>query len=206
MGAARCPSEGICGLDGASCEVSRLANDLSVPDAVAIEAQRVCAAVIESKLARGKELSLIAVSSLYAACRENRTPVTIRELALESGLTLKEVGRCYRLIANKMEITPPAPNGTRYVDRVATKVGASAYAKRLSLELEKAAVEAGLGDRNPMVVAAAAVYTACLMAGENRSQSEVAEAAGVGEISLRGCAKAIRKLPQLESQFGDGSP
>lgn len=51
-----------------------------------------------------------------------------------------------------------------------------------------------LGDRNPMTIAAAAVYTASLMTGENKRQSDCAEAAGVAEVSLRGCGRMIRRL------------
>jgi transcription initiation factor TFIIB len=115
-------------------------------------------------------------------------------LARESGLKPEEIGRCYRLIVDRMKITPPAPNGALYVEKVATKVGLSEETKKLSLMLVKMALDSGLEDRNPMVLAAAAIYTACLMEGEGKTQSEVAEAAGITEARLRSCARLTCRL------------
>jgi transcription initiation factor TFIIB len=92
-----------------------------------------------------------------------------------------------------MEIPPPNLNGTCYVYRVAGAVRASQEATDLSLQIVKHAVERGLGGRNPMTLAGAAVYLACLITGEDSRQSDVAEAAGVSEVSVRECIKAVRK-------------
>jgi transcription initiation factor TFIIIB Brf1 subunit/transcription initiation factor TFIIB len=45
-----------------------------------------------------------------------------------------------------------------------------------------------------MTIAAASLYLACCSMGENVTQAEVAEAAGVGEQSVRDCCKEIRNL------------
>lgn len=93
-----------------------------------------------------------------------------------------------------MELALPVLNGRRYVERVASRVHASAEATKVAFEIEKKAIDAGLGGRHPMTLAAAAVYTACLNAGESRTQAGVADAASVTEVSVRECAKAIRRL------------
>jgi transcription initiation factor TFIIIB Brf1 subunit/transcription initiation factor TFIIB len=48
-----------------------------------------------------------------------------------------------------------------------------------------------------MTLAAAALYIACCNLGENVTQAEVAEAAGVGEQSVRDCCKEIRSLTKI---------
>ena len=74
MKASGCVIDGRCRLcGGAPCEVGRLAEELSLPEPVRAESQRICAAVIERRLIRRKPLATIAASSLYAACRESRT-------------------------------------------------------------------------------------------------------------------------------------
>ncbi len=198
MKSSSCVVNGGCTLKGGvSCEVDKVTNRLSIPEPVKVEARRTCSNVVSNKVGKRQPLPLVAVSSVYAACRENRLPITIKELAEEGRLSDESVGRLYRRIADRLGITPPVPNGTKYVDRVAAEVGASDEARRISQVIERKAVEAGLGARSPMVLAAASVYTACLMCGENRTQSEVAEVAGVDVISLRECAKLIRALPDL---------
>jgi transcription initiation factor TFIIB len=91
-----------------------------------------------------------------------------------------------------MNIAPPNLNGTRYASRVAATMKVSSEATELSLQIVKNSIAKGLGGRNPMTLAAAAVYLACLVTGEDSRQSDVAEAGGVSEVSVRECVKAIR--------------
>lgn len=195
----RCVTDGKCGRagEGVPCEVTRLSTILSLPDAISEEARRICSTVVESGDFKRQPLAVLAASSLFAACRESRAPVTLSELAASSGKSRKEIGRSYRYLVSRLGITPPLPNGTRYVERVAAKVGASEDATTLALEIEKKSVDLGLGDRNPMTLAGAAVYTACLLLGDGKTQSEVAEAAAINEGSLRVCAQSMRKLLPL---------
>ncbi len=194
--ALQCVSREKCRLKGGAvhCEVDGLVGALSIPDSVGSEARRICSTVVEGRIVKRQPLELIAASSIYAACRESRTPITIKELAAQSGSKPVEIGRCYKLMISKMGIAPPVPNGTRYVDRVAEATKVSEEARRLAKELERKAMDAGLSDGSPMVVAAAAVDVACLMTGEVKTQWEVAEAAGVGVVSVREAAKEIRRL------------
>lgn len=176
------------------CEVNRLAPELGIPDAVGEQSRRICCGVVGKGLLKTKSLPVIAATSMYAACRESRTPVTIRELAAASRSNTTEIARCYRSILGEMGITPQIPNGTTYTLRVASKIGISREATDLSLKVVRKAAEQGFGVRNPMTLAAAAVYTACLSMGENVRQYDVADAAGVSEMSVRNCSKAMRRL------------
>lgn len=175
-------------------EVGKLAAELSLPDSVRDDTERICTDVMERKLIGRRPLSVIAASSVYTACRESHTPVTIKELATATDSNPREIGRCYRSIISRMNITPPNLNGSRYAFRVAETMHASDEAARLSLQIVKNSISKGLGGRNPMTLAAAAVYLACLITGENSRQSDVAEAAGVSEVSVRECVKAMRRV------------
>ena len=196
--------EGPCRLRGtnAQCELERIAAQVGLTEDVRERAKPICCAMIERKLTRGKEIDVIAASSIYAACREGRVPITLKELARASHASPRELGRVYMLILDKMEIKPPNPNGNSYITKVAARIHASEEVTELSREVEKGAVEAGLGGRNPMSLAAAALYTASLSKGEPVTQSDLAEAAGVSVISLRETAKWIRSL--AISQGGPG--
>ncbi len=175
-------------------EVDKLADEFSLPESVRDDSEKICGDVMRMKLARRRPFPVIVASSLYTACRESHSPVTIKDLAEATESNPREIGRCYRSIISRMNITPPNLNGSRYAFRVADTVHASDEATRLSLEIVKDAIGKGLGGRNPMTLAAAAVYLACLTTGENSRQSDVAEAADVSEVSVRECVKAIRRV------------
>jgi transcription initiation factor TFIIB len=179
---------------GTGCELERIATEVGLPRDVRERAIPICCAMVERKLARGREIGIVAGSSIYAACRECLVPVTLKELASATRTTPRELGRIYMLILDRMEIKPPNPNGVSYIDKVATRIHASEEVAKLSQEIEREAIDAGLGGRNPMSLAAAALYTASLAKGEPVTQSDLAEAAGVSVISLRETAKCMRFL------------
>ncbi len=138
--------------------------------------------------------SVLAASTLYVACREGKVPVTLREFADASGSDSRDVGKCYLQLLENMHISRPSLNGKAYVYHLSLKRTVSEQARELSQEMINSMSARGLGGRNPMTLAAAALYLACCALGENITQAEVAESAGVGEESVRECCKAIRIL------------
>jgi transcription initiation factor TFIIB len=188
----RCKFRGV----AVQCEVERIAAEVGVGDDIKQHAMPICYSMAERRLARGRDIGVVAASSIYAACRECRAPVTLKELAIAGHSTPRELGRVYVRIIDRMGIKPPTPEGRSYIDKVATRIHASEEVTRFSQELEEKAIDAGLGGRNPMSLAAAALYTASLDRGEPATQSDLAEAAGVSVISLRQTAKWMRSLLQ----------
>jgi hypothetical protein len=177
-----------------TCELERIAAEVGLPEEARELAIPICCTMVERKLARGREIGIVAGSSIYTACRESRVPITLKELARAAHTTPRELGRIYMLILDRMEIKPPNPNGNSYIDKVATRIHTSEEVAKLSQEIERRALDAGLGGRNPMSLAAAALYTASLDKGEPVTQSDLAEAAGVSVISLRESAKWMRSF------------
>lgn len=175
-------------------EVNRVAARLKLSQAIRKRGAELCA---EAKAAAfGHEIPqvVLAAASLYIACRESRTPATLREFADASGSDPRDVGRCYLHLLENMHISRPSLNGRGYVHHIALKRQVSEQALKLSQDIINSMSTKGLGGRNPMTLAAAALYLACCSLGENITQSEVAEAASVGEESVRECCKAIRAL------------
>ncbi len=175
-------------------EVDKLANELSLPAAIRDGSEKMCGDAIVKNLMGHRSAPVVAASSLYTVCRETHTPVTLKELADAAASNPREIGRCYRSMISRMNIAPPNLNGTAYVFRVAEAVGASAQATAAAIGLDKDSISRGLMGRNPMTLAAASVYLSCLALGEDSKQSEVAEAAGVSEVSVRECIKAMRRV------------
>ncbi len=175
-------------------EVNRIATALKVDHDARKRAADLYVDARAAPFGRGIPHAVLAASTLYVACRENKTPVTLRDLADASGSDQRDVGKCYLQLLDNMHITRPKLNGRKYVSHLSLKRPVSEQARELSQEIIKSMSERGLGGRNPMTLAAAALYLACCSMGENITQSEVAEAAGVGEESVRECCKAIRML------------
>ena len=81
-----------------------------------------------------------------------------------------------------------------YVLAIITGLSAS-NAKEITLKARRKRAAAG---KDPMGLAAAALYIACLQHNERKTQKDIAEAAGVTEVTVRNRYKALAKQLNLE--------
>lgn len=175
-------------------EMDALCGRLALPEGVRKRAASIVTEAAALRFCRVTTRPVLAAAALYVASRELRVPFTLREAAEATGTSLRDVGKCYTTILERMHISRPGLNGDAYVHHLLLKAPLSEATYQASEEIIKESASAGLGGRNPMTIAAAALYLASCSNGERVTQSEVAEAAGVGEESVRECCKAIRRL------------
>lgn len=162
---------------------------------------------LENKLLQGKSPNIVAASSVYACCRLRRSPIGLHELARASGTNREEIARGYRAIVFGLGITPPCVGAQEYVPRLAKQAQKSGKATDLARAIIRRSARKGMVGRSPITEAAAALYVACLSNGENATQAELADVAGVTEVSLRNCIKTLLRLIEVPSlsQY-DGIP
>jgi len=174
-------------------ELDRLSDKLAVSDAVVEKAAYIYRKALERGLVRGRSISAIIAASLYAACRDRETPRTLKDLAVVSNVKKKDIARCYRLLLKEMDIKMPVVDPTKCVSRIASRAELSEKTKRRALEILKKAEQARISaGKDPMGLAAAALYVSCTLEGEDKSQRDVAEAAGVTEVTIRNRYKGLR--------------
>lgn len=173
-------------------ETDILAARFNLSDDVRTRAEAIYRRAI--RLGSDRPTSILAAASIYIGCRQGQVPITLRDLAAAAGVDFRRVGKCYLSLVERMDISRPTLNGNSYLDRLALKLQVPAEALGLSRELICRASQKGLEGRNPMTLAAAALYASCCSTGVNVTQAELAEVAGVTEISIRECWRAVRTL------------
>ncbi|MDG6991084.1 MAG: transcription initiation factor IIB, partial [Nitrososphaerota archaeon] len=110
-----------------------------------------------------------------------------------SNVKKKDIARCYRLLLKEMDIKMPVVDPTKCISRIASKAQLTEKTKRRALEILKRAEETRISaGKDPMGLAAAALYVACTLEGEDKTQKDVAEAAGVTEVTIRNRYKGLR--------------
>ena len=144
----------------------------------------------------------VVAGALYAACRRHEVPRTLDELSEASNIEKKEIGRTYRFVTRELGITILPSNPADYIPRFASSLRLVPETQSKAVEILDMAQKAELtSGRGPTGIAAAALYVAALINGEKRTQREVADVAGVTEVTIRNRYKELLEKLKLEKQL-----
>jgi transcription initiation factor TFIIB len=195
----RCQSSVDRNLSQAMTELSGLSDRLHTPAPVKGRAAVIYRKALDQGLVEGRSISAIAAASLYAACRMTQTPRTLREITGMGTIDRKEIARCYRILLQGLSLRMPVPSAQLRVPRIAAKVDIGENTQRKAIEIlgeaERLKITVG---KDPMGLAASALYIACVMNGENRTQKTIAEAAGVTEVTIRDRYQELKRVLDLD--------
>jgi transcription initiation factor TFIIB len=183
----------------AMAELDRLCDKLHMPATIKERAAVIYRKALDNGLVRGRSISAIAAASLYAACRITQTPRTLREITHQSPIDKKDIARCYRLMIKDLGIQMPKPDAQLRVPKIAARVGVGEKTQQTAVDIlrqaEKIRTTAG---KDPMGLAAAALYIACVINNEKRTQKVIADAAGVTEVTIRNRYKGLKDALGIE--------
>ena len=147
-------------------ELNRLKDKLAISDAVIEKAAYIYRKALEKGLVRGRSISALMASALYAACRDTATPRNLKDVEIAANIKRKDIARCYRLLVKELDLKMPVTDSIQCVARIASQIGIAEKTKRYAVKVLKAAqkneVSAG---KDPMGLAAAALYLSCVKNG-----------------------------------------
>lgn len=99
------------------------------------------------------------------------------------------------MLLRKLNLHMPVPKAQLNINKVASKVGVRGETQRKALEIlgeaDRLKITVGKG---PLGLAAAALYMACNINGESRTQEALAKAAGITEVTLQNRYKDLEKV------------
>ena len=186
----------------ALAELKRVASFLKLPKSVEEESARIYTMAVQRGLVRGRSMESVVAGALYAACRRHEVPRTLDELSEASGIDKKEIGRTYRFITRELGIRILPSNPVDYIPRFASALKLSADTQSRAVDILEEAQKAELtSGRGPTGIAAASLYVAALTNNEKRTQREVADIAGVTEVTIRNRYKELLKELKLKDQI-----
>ncbi|MHA2299160.1 MAG: transcription initiation factor IIB [Candidatus Hodarchaeales archaeon] len=185
----------------AMSELDRLASQLGIPRNVKETSAIIYRKAIDNRLVRGRSIEAMIAATVYAAARVRRVPRTLDEIAAESRISKKELGRCYRLLIRKLQLNIPLASPVDYLVRFGTELGLSGLCCRSAANILQRAKEAGLtAGKDPTGLAAAAIYISGILKMERRTQRAIAEVAHVTEVTVRNRYKELVRQLNIEIQ------
>lgn len=174
-------------------ELTRVKDKIALSPNVLEKAAYLYRKALEKKLIRGRSISAMIAASLYAACRDTETPRTLKDVADAVNVTRKDVARCYRLLHYELELKMPVVNPIQCISRISSMLELSEKIKRYAIEiLQDAQDNKESAGKDPMGLAATALYVSCVKHGNSITQRDLAEAAGVTEVTIRNRLKGLK--------------
>ena len=181
-------------------ELDILKDKLALPDVVVEKSAYIFRKAKSNGLTRGRTISGLVAAAVYTACREMSTPRTLKDIAAATDINHKHLAKAYRLLLTELDIKVPLVDHTKCIAKVANKVNLSEKTKRQAIsimnEVRQKQISAG---KNPMGFAATVFYLSCLKTGENKTQTDIAQAAGVTEVTLRNRFKELKVKLELSN-------
>jgi len=179
--------------------LDRMSSTLGLPRNVRETAAMIYRKAVRQKLIRGRSIQGVTAAVLYAACRQCNVPRTLEEISSVAQMKKKEIGRNYRNISRKLslKLLPTTPQD--YVSRFCSQLKLSNDVQVQTITILKRAAKKELtSGRGPTGLAAAAVYISSVVCNERRTQREVAEIAGVTEVTIRNRYKELAKRLDID--------
>lgn len=182
-------------------ELQILKDKLALPNVAVEKAAYIYRKTHERKLARGRAVSGLIAASAYIACREISAPRTLNDIAAASNIKRKQLAKAYRFLVMELDIKVPLADQTKCIAKVANKANLSEKTKRLAIRMMDEIKRKGNGDedvllypagKNPMALAATIIYISCLRTGENKTQTDIADAAGITEVTIRNRVRELK--------------
>jgi transcription initiation factor TFIIB len=174
-------------------ELNKLKDKVAISANVLEKAAYIYRKALEKKLVRGRSISAMIAASLYAACRDTETPRTLRDIADSANVKRKDIARCYRLLHHELELKMPVVDPIQCVARISSKLDITEKTKRYAIKvLQEAQERKESAGKDPMGLAASALYLSCVKNGVSVTQRDIAEAAGVTEVTIRNRYKGLK--------------
>lgn len=174
-------------------ELDRVKDKLGLSDAIIEKTAYIYRKAREKQLIRGRSTSSILSAAIYIACREMSASRTLKEVIDITNIKRKVISRAYRMLVSELDIKMPLVDPMKCVAKIANKAKLSEKTTRMAMrtmsDLTKKEISAGKG---PMGLAATVLYLSCLSNNEHATQRDIAEAAGVTEVTIRNRVKDLK--------------
>ena len=148
---------------------------------------------------KGKSVVSITAATIYMACKQCAVIRSLEEIcrgmcpAKDVKSKTKLAARYYRTIVMEMgQFTAPVVTMDKYISKIANMTQTEVRVERLALEIAEKTKDSSISDgKAPNGIAAAYLYVASVLLGQNVLQRDISSVAGVTEVTIRNRCKEI---------------
>jgi len=148
---------------------------------------------------KGKSVACIAAAVIYMACKQCNVVRSLEEVCSGTGsnkdlkMRTKLSAKYYRMLVMELgSVTAPVITMDKYISKISNLTNTDVRVERLALEIAEKTKDMNVSDgKAPNGIAAAYLYIASILLGQNVLQRDVSSVAGVTEVTIRNRCKEI---------------
>jgi len=175
--------------------LDNIRSKLGLPDHVVEKSAYIFRKAEQMKLLPGHSNKSVLCAVVYIACRLTDTPRTLTDIAETAGIKKKILQRVYRLVYTNLGIQSVSYNPAEFISRISNEANVSEKTKRDARKILELSQENGMTfGKNPMSMAAAAVYLAVRRNEEDVSQTTISHISGISAVTIRNRVKEMEVI------------
>lgn len=174
-------------------ELDRIASQLELKKSIKDLAAMIYRKALMRRATRTRPIDAMVAAVIYAACRLRHIPRSLKEIAKQSRIDWKKIGRHYRLLAKRMNLKMPVPDPLNYVPKILSELKLPGSMQETVFEILQEAKEnpSLVTGKDPRGLAAGAIYIASILTDNRVTQRNIARASGVTEVTVRNRYKEL---------------
>ncbi|MCS7116952.1 MAG: transcription factor IIB [Nitrososphaerales archaeon] len=181
------------GLSIVLSKMNEICSILNLPKTVFETAAHIYRTAMKMKVAKSKSIIGMSCASIYLACRKCNVGRTLKEIAHAANIDEKVLAKYYRFVLKEVEkeYIPPL-SIERYISKFTNMAKIDPKVERLALFLAAQTKDSKISSgKTPVGLAAAYVYMSSVLLGEYLPQRDIADVAGVTEVTVRNRCREI---------------
>jgi len=183
--------------------ISTMCDRINLAKSISDRANSLFTMVHNARNLKGRSNEAISAACLYIACRQEGVPRTFKEIVAVSTVSKKEIGRCFKLILKFHDTNVEIITTGDFMNRFCGSLYLPRDVQRAATHIAKKAQDLDIvPGRSPISVAAASIYMASQASEDKKSQKEIADIAGVADVTIRQSYKLM--LPRAAELFPEG--
>lgn len=165
---------------------------LAIPEHTVEKAAYLFRKFITGQSKHARSYASMMLASLYAACKLTGTPRTMQEISTAADVKKRTILRDYRLLVESLDLSFEPYKPSEFVARICAGLGLTERTYRQAIMILSKVKQDVFYGRNPIALAAAAVYISCRHNTERINQLKIASLAGISNVSLRNMYVLLR--------------
>jgi transcription initiation factor TFIIB len=184
-------------------KMKQLVSKLNIPDYIHETAWKIYCLIAKKKLTMGRSIEGFIAASLYVAIRVHEFPKILEEISDTSMIPRKTIihslGLILREVLPELNLNYKPISVKQLIFKFGNELGLSMEIQKNALNLVSNSSKKGLSliGKDPKGFAASSIYLSAKFSGKKLTQTEIAQAAKITEVTLRTRIKDLKNTMNL---------